>query len=292
MATIREKGYSHWDGTLVERKFPWWPITRTGILLTFRKKQFKFFFTFSFLPAVVFLVGIYISERLEDFKFMFQGSEKFLNVNPAFFKTYFTNDFLLFMMVMLLVFAGAGLISDDLKHNALQLYFARPLGKKDYLLGKASVVFFFILLLTLVPGLLFIVFKLIFSGSFKFLADYPWLILSVIGYSVLLTVFFAFYTLLLSSLSKNRRYVTILIFAVYIFSDIIFGIFFGIFRSPYVALFSLKANLQQAGAVLFGQRLPFAFPGVPVLPRPGRRSAPCGRRSSCSRRIRGVEVIR
>ncbi len=191
---------------------------------------------------------------------MFKGSEKFITINPAYFKTYFTSDFLLFMMVMILVFAGAGLISDDLKHNALQLYFSRPLGKKDYLLGKASVVFFFILLLTLVPGLLFIVFKLIFSGSFRFLAEYPWLILSVIGYSALLTLFFACYTLLLSALSKNRRYVTILIFAVYLFSDILYGILFGIFRSPYVALFSLKGNLQQAGAMMFGQKPPFAFP--------------------------------
>lgn len=261
MATIRDKGYSHWDGTLRESRFPWWPITRTGILLTFRKKQFKFFFAFSFLPAIAFLAGIYISERLEDFKFMFKGTEKFISINPAYFTTYFTSDFLLFMMVMILTFAGAGLIADDLKHNALQLYFSRPLGKKDYLLGKAAVVFFFILVLTLVPGILFILFKLIFAGSFQFVAEYPWLLLSVIGYSALLTLFFASYTLLLSALSKNRRYVTILIFGVYLFSDIVYGILFGVFRSPYVALVSLKGNLQQAGAMLFGQKLPFAFPG-------------------------------
>jgi len=261
MATIRDKGYSHWDGTLRDRRFPWWPITRTGILLTFRKKQLKFFFAFAFVPAVAFLAGIYISERLEDFKFMFKGSEKFITINPAYFKTYFTSDFLLFMMVMILVFAGAGLVADDLKHNALQLYFSRPIGKKDYLLGKAAVIFFFILVLTLVPGLLFVIFKLIFAGSFRFLAEYPWLLLSIVGYSALLTLFFASYTLLLSALSKNRRYVTILIFGVYLFSDIIYGILFGIFRSPYVALFSIKGNLQQAGAMMFGRKLPFAYPG-------------------------------
>ena len=260
MATIREKGYSHWDGTLRERRFPWWPITRSGILLTFRKKQFKFFFAFAFVPALAFIVGIYISERLEDFTFMFKGSEKLITINPAYFKMYFTSDFLLFMMVMILVFAGAGLVSDDLKHNALQLYFSRPLEKKDYLLGKASVIFFFILLLTLVPGLLFVIFKVVFAGNFRFLIEYPWLLLSVVGYSALLTVFFASYTLLLSALSKNRRYVVILIFAVYLFSDILYNILFGTFRNPYVALFSLKGNLQQAGAMMFGQKPPFDYP--------------------------------
>jgi ABC-type transport system involved in multi-copper enzyme maturation permease subunit len=290
MTTIREKGYSHWDGTLAERRLPWWPITRMGILLTFRKKQFKFFFSLAFLPAVVFLAGIYISERLQDFKFMFKGSEQILNINPGFFKAYFTNDGLLFMMVLLLVFSGAGLISDDLKHNALQIYFSRPIGKKDYFLGKASVVVFFILLLTLVPGLVFILFKLIFAGNFKLLADYPWIGLSVISYSLLLMIFFSFYTLLLSALSKNRRYVTVLIFMVYILSDVLSGILSGIFRSPYVPLVSLKANLQQAGAVLFGQRLPYHFPGFLSFVVLGAFCLVAA--LVLDRRIRGVEVVR
>jgi ABC-type transport system involved in multi-copper enzyme maturation permease subunit len=262
MATIREKGYSHWEGKLIERRFPWWPITRTGIQLAFRKKRFKFVFAGSFVPAVVFLVGLYISERLEDFKSFLQGSDRLLNINPNYFKTYFTNDSLLFLIVLVLGFAAAGLIADDLKHNSLQLYFSRPLRKKDYLLGKMSVIFFFVLVLTAVPGLILLMFKLIFAGSFKFFLDYPWLPLSILGYSVLLTVFFAFYVLLLSSLSKNTRYVTVLVFMIYIFSDIFFGILFGIFRKPAMALFSIKANLQQAGAYIFGQKLPFAVPVV------------------------------
>lgn len=259
MATVRAKGYTHWDGKPVERRFPWWPITRTGIQLAFRKKRFKFVFAMSFVPAIVFLVGLYISERVEDFKAFVQGGDRLLNITPDYFKIYMTNDSLLFLIVLVLVFAGAGLVADDLKHNSLQLYFARPLQKKDYLLGKMSVVAFFVLILTALPGLVLLIFKLVFAGSFRFFLDYPWLPLSILGYSALLTVFFAFYVLLLSSLSKNSRYVMILVFMAYLFSDILFGILYGIFRKPPLALFSIKANLQQAGAFLFGQKLPFAF---------------------------------
>jgi len=260
--TIKKKGYSQWEGVLVDKKFPWWPITRFGIHSTFRKKFFKFFFFGSLIPAVVFLVGIYISERLEDFRFMIRQPGDFLTVDPGYFKSYFTGDFLLFMMVVILVFCGAGLISDDLKHNSLQLYFSRPLKKNHYFLGKASVVFFFLFMVTLVPGLVFFIMKLIFSGSFKFFAAYPWLPLSIIGYSFLVTLFFALYTLFLSSLSKNRRYVSILIFMIYFFSDIIFSIFYGIFRNQYFALISLKANLKQIGAFLFNQKLPYSIPWI------------------------------
>lgn len=260
--TIKEKGYTHWDGELKDGRFPWWPITRFGIKLTFKKKFFKFFFFMTLVPAVVYLVGIYISERLEDFSFMVRESTKFLQINPAYFKSYFTNEGLLFMIVIVLVFAGAGLISDDLKYNSLQLYFSRPLKKKDYFIGKAAVIVFFLFIVTLIPGLVFIIMKIVFSGSFKFFTSYPWLILSVIAYSILVTAFFAFYSLFLSSISKNRRYVAILIFGLYFFSDIIYEIFYGIFKSPYFSLFSLKINLQQVGAFIFNQKTQYTVSWV------------------------------
>jgi ABC-type transport system involved in multi-copper enzyme maturation permease subunit len=290
MATIREKGYSHWDGELSEPRFRWWPITRTGIQLAFKKKAFRLFFAGAFLPSFVALGGLYVSERLEDFKALVQSNRALINIDPKYFQTFLTSDFLLFFILMVLVFAAAGLVSDDLKHNSLQLYFSRPLRKKDYLLGKMSVVAFFVLVLTVVPWLVLIVFKLIFAGSFKFFLEYPWLPLSVIGYGALLTVFFAFYVLLLSALSKNTRYVIILIIASYLFSDVLFGILHETFRVPAMALFSIRANLQQAGAFLFGQRLPYRVPagwsfavlaGICVL------SA-----LVLNRRIRGAEVIK
>jgi ABC-type transport system involved in multi-copper enzyme maturation permease subunit len=288
--TIKERGYSHWDGELQDGRFPWWPITRMGIKLTFKRKFFKFFFAMTLIPALVWLVGIYVSERLEDFKFMMEGETDFLNVNPVYFKTYFTNEFLLFMVVMILVFCGAGLIADDLRHNALQLYFARPLKKKDYLTGKAAVIFFFLLIVTMVPGIVFILFKMIFAGSFRFFVSYPWLILSVIAYSLLITTFFAFYTLLLSSLGKNRRYVAILIFGVYVFSDIFSAIFKEIFRSKYFYLLSIKSNLQQIGAVLFDQKTPWDIPwyySLMVIAAICLFSA-----YMLKRKVRGVEIIK
>jgi ABC-type transport system involved in multi-copper enzyme maturation permease subunit len=290
MATIREKGYSHWDGVLAERRFPWWPITRTGIRLAFKKKAFKFFFAGAYMPAFVALGGLYVSERLEDFKTIVRSNQALLNIDPNYFKIFLTSGFLLFFIIVVLIFAGAGLIADDLKHNSLQLYFSRPLGKKDYLLGKMSVIAFFVLVLTGLPWLVVFMFKLIFAGSFKFFLDYPWLPLSILGYSALLTVFFAFYVLLLSALSKNTRYVGIMIFASYLFSDVLSGILSETFHEPAMALFSIRANLQQAGAFLFGQKLRY---GVPAVWSFAVLAGICVLSTVVlNRKIRGVEVIK
>jgi ABC-type transport system involved in multi-copper enzyme maturation permease subunit len=290
MATVREKGYYHWEGKLAESRFPWWPITRTGILLAFKRRGFRFLFAGNFLPAVVFLTFIYISENLENFKFMVRGSERLINITPGSFKYYLAHPAFLFLMIAMLVFAGSGLIADDLKHNSLQIYFSRPLSKRDYLLGKMAVIFFFILIVTLVPGVLVLIFKLVFSGSFRFFLDYPWLILSITAYSLLLSLFLAFYTLLLSALSKQSRYVMILIFMTYLFSDILYGILYVIFRSPYMSLFSIRANIGQVAAFVFAQKLPLP---VPVFWSFLVLAAVCGLSALVlHRKIRGVEVIR
>ncbi|NOR21978.1 MAG: ABC transporter permease subunit [Candidatus Aminicenantes bacterium] len=260
--TIKEKGYSHWDGEFLVRKFPWWPITRYGIKLTFMRKFFKLTLPMSLLPAVFFLGLIYVSERLEDFPFLRGEVVQLLQINPNFFKTYLTQGFMLFIMLMIVILCGASLISDDLKHNSLQLYFSRPIKKKDYLLGKIAVIVFFLFIITLIPGLVFFIMKLVFSGSLKFFLSYPWLPLSIIGYSFIVTGFFSFYALLLSSLSKNRRLVAILIFGIYFLSDIIYLIFRSEFRSHYFSLVSLRANLQQVGAHIFGQKTPYDIPWI------------------------------
>lgn len=260
METIREKGYHHWNGQLNQKQSYFWPITRTGIKLAFQRKYFKFLFSSSFLPAVMYAAGIYIAERLEDFKFMTQGAERTIQVNPGFFKSYLTLDFLFFMIILLMSLGGAGLISDDFRHKAVQLYFARPITRLDYILGKAGVVVFFVGLLTLVPGLVLFILKLLFSGSFKFFLQYPWLIFSITGYSLFLMIFFTAFVLLLSSLSKNRRYVSVIIFVLYIISDITQGVIYLIFRTPYAALFSFKANLKQVAAAFFLEKMPYPYP--------------------------------
>ncbi|HEK85955.1 MAG: ABC transporter permease [Candidatus Saccharicenans sp.] len=290
MATIREKGYHHWEGRLKEKPRAFWPIIRTGIKLAFERRRFKLLFAFSFVPAVVYGVGVYVSERLEDFKFMAQGAEKTLQVNPNFFKSYLTLDIIYFMILLLMSLGGAGLMADDFKHKAVQLYFSRPLTKLDYLFGKAGVVMFFVGVLTLVPGILLLILKLLFSGSFNFFLNYPWLLLSIIFYSAFLMLFFAIFVLFCSSLSNNRNYAIAIMWSIYIFSDILGAILKGIFRSPYSSLLSIKANLGQVGAAFFLLKPPYDYPWYLSLLTLSLFSILAY--VAINRKVRGVEVIR
>ena len=99
-------------------------------------------------------------------------------VNPHMFRSFLDQQsvFVFFMSV----WAGAGLIANDRRANALQIYLAKPLTRTEYILGKLSVLLAFLLSVTLVPGLLLLIMQVAFSGSFAFLTQNAALVPAVI----------------------------------------------------------------------------------------------------------------
>jgi ABC-2 type transport system permease protein len=252
---IREKGYSHWQGKLKTSRHNWLPIFFNGLKTVFKKKYAKLIFAFSGSTFVIFLVAVYVSTKPE-LKILSE-LVRLLKSDADLFKTFYANGFLTFMLVILSIFCGADLISLDLKFKAFPLYFARPLSRGDYLLGKFSIILFYLLLFTLVPGILLLLFKMIFSGS---LAVSPLLLLAILVFPLLECLFLASLTLALSILSSNTKFIQIAIFLVYIFSNNLAQILKTIFKSDYFFLLSLPGNIQQLASFIFRLQPAYAYP--------------------------------
>ncbi|MCK4835652.1 MAG: hypothetical protein KAT17_03410, partial [Candidatus Aminicenantes bacterium] len=243
---IREKGYYGWDGELKSSGIAWLPIFFKGTKAAFKKKFAKPLFAFAAMPFFVFLIAVYVSTKPE--LRMLTRLVSLLRDDSVFFHAFYTNGLLLFIMLLLCVFIGAELISGDLKFNALPLYFSRPLDKTDYIFGKYSILLFYLLTFTLLPGILLVIFKIIFTGDITFTV---WLLLAVILYPLIISFFFASLTLMISALSSNRKFVWISIFLIYIFSTALAEMLRGIFKDPAFMLFSIKTNIEQTGSFLF-----------------------------------------
>ncbi|MCI0470196.1 MAG: ABC transporter permease [Candidatus Aminicenantes bacterium] len=254
--TIREKGYYNWDGELKSGGHAWLPIFLDGIKTAFKKKSSKIFFTFTISPFFIFLLGIYISTKPE--LKMLSEIVKLLKNDATFFCTFFTNGFLYFMLMILCIFIFAELISGDLKFNSFPLYFSRPLDRTDYVIGKFSIIMFYLLLFTLAPGILLVFFKILFTGQF---AISPRVLLAIIVLPFLVSTFFASITLMVSSLSSNSRYVKLIIFLLFMFSNSISEMLKSIFKNTYFNLFSFARNVEQMGAYIFNTRPAFSAPG-------------------------------
>ncbi len=252
---IREKGYRHWEGQLRSSRYDWLPIARAGIRAVFKKKFAKLIFSLCASTFFVFLAAVYASTKPE-LKILGE-LVRLLRSDAELFNTFYTNGFLTFTLIILSVFSGADLISADLKHKAFPLYFSRPLSRGDYLAGKFAIILSYLLAFTLVPGILLLLFKMLFAGR---LAVSPLLLLAILAFPLIECLCLASLTLGLSILSSNTKFIQIAIFLVYIFSNNLAQMLKAIFKSDYFFLVSLPGNIRQLGSFLFGVKPAYGFP--------------------------------
>ena len=251
---IREKGYYSWDGKLKEKGIKWLPIFFNGIKSVFRKKKSKLLFAYTTFPFVVFLIAVYVSTKPE--LKMFTRLVRQIQSDALLFQAFYTFGPLLFGMVLLALFAGAELISGDMKFKSFTLYLSRPLSKLDYLKGKFSIVLFYLLLFSLAPGILLIVAKIIFTGEFSV----PfYIIFAAVVFPVIVSFFLASMILMFSSLSENVKFVYIMFIAFYLVTNSIAGIFGETLRNDNFYFFSIERNIKQFGSFIFNTK-PIPFP--------------------------------
>ena len=155
-----------------------------------------------------------------------------------------------FLIALIAIFGGSGLIATDLKNNALSLYLSKPISWVDYLIGKFAVIGILIGCLTLVPGLLLFLEHVLLTDT-PFLKENYWIPLSIVAYSVLITLSSSLLMLLFSSLTSNPRYAIIGFCAVWFGSPVIYEILKAITRTSKMALVSIWANYDILGTLLF-----------------------------------------
>ncbi len=247
---IREKGYYNWEGTLKTSRFNWLPIFRNGIGSVYKKKWSKLLFLLCSLYSLVFLVMVYISARPE--LNMAPRVAKQIGPTDKLFNLYFTfGGIIIFFAVIMCIFAGAELISGDLKFKSFSLYLSRPLTRVDYVMGKFSIVFFYLLLFTLAPGLVLLFFKMLFAGNYPVsFRDF----LAVVTFPLVVSFFLGSLGTMLSSLSANARFVKVMIFITYLLSNILGKIFERAFDGSVFSFISIHANMERFSAFLFGIR--------------------------------------
>ena len=247
---IHTQDYRHWEGTLTPRPYTrWWIITKAELKLLAQRKIVRLIVAIP--PAIYILVHatlIYILNQVPGAVFSFdidnEFFQNFLFRNPG------TGPPSSFLIALIAIFGGSGLIATDLKNNALSLYLSKPISWIDYLIGKFAVMGILLGFLTLVPGLLLLLEHVLLTDT-PFLKENYWIPLSIIAYSVLITFSSSLLMLLFSSLTSNPRYAIIGFCAVWFGSPVIYEILKAITRTSKMALVSIWANYDILGTVLF-----------------------------------------
>jgi ABC-type transport system involved in multi-copper enzyme maturation permease subunit len=276
---IHDQSYRRYGGHKGLPGRAWLVIARAGIVNMIRKRVFLGLLLFAWLPFIVRAVQIYVTTNFPQVAMLAATAETFREFLAQ-------QDFFVFVVT---IYVGAGLIANDRRANALQIYLSKPLMRTEYIAGKAAVLFFFLMLVTWVPAMLLLLLQVLFAGNFQFLQKNLFLFPAITVASLLQVLLATFTMLALSSLSKSSRYVSILYTGIIFFTAAIYGVLYGITGSSSVSWISPIASLTQVVDVIF--RLPARFQtpwqvslivilGLIVLSI-----------SVLERRVRGVEVV-
>jgi len=276
---IHDQGYRRYGGSKAPLGQGWLVIARAGIRTMFGKKAFLGLLLLSWFPFFVRAVQFYAAANLPQAGMLAPSAETFRQFLDQ------QDTFVFFVAV----YVGAGLIANDRRANALQIYLSKPLTRAEYVFGKLAILATFLLLVTWLPAIVLLIVQMAFAGNFTFLKNNLFLFPAITVFSALEVVLVSATMLALSSLSKSSRYVGILYAAVIFFSAAMYGVLRLVTRSTSMSWMSFSANLSQVGNVIFRQPLAYDTPWIVSL---GVILA-CiiGAALVLERRVRGVEVV-
>ena len=276
---IHDQGYRRYGGGRA-RGQGWTVIARSGIRSFFGRKAFLGLLLLSWLPFFVRVIQIYAAANLPQ--------AAFLAPKPETFRQFLDQQEIFVFFIT--VYVGAGLIANDRRANALQIYLSKPLTRTEYVFGKLAILTTFLLLVTWVPAILLLLVQIALTGSFTFFRNNVFLFPAITVFAFVQVTMVAATMLALSSLSNSSRYVGMLYAGLIFFSQALFSVLRFATGGSMVAWVSFEANLEQVGNAVFRLPLPYETPWpVSLLAIIGLIVASG---LVLERRVRGVEVVR
>src|ERR1700704_2845896 len=276
---IHDQGYRRYGGSKARTGTGWLVITRAGIRTFFAKRAFLGLLLVSWFPFFVRAVQLYAAANLPQ--------AAFLAPTPETFRQFLSQqDTFLFFIT---VYVGAGLIANDRRANALQIYLSKPLTRAEYVFGKLAILMTFLLLVTWVPAIVLLVVQIAFAGNFQFFTTNIYLFPAITVFSFIQVVTVASAMLALSSLSNSSRYVGILYAALLFFSQALFGVLRFVTGNTSLSWISVPFDLNQVGDAIF--RLPLRYDTPWPLSLAILVLLVLASGLVLERRVRGIEVI-
>jgi ABC-2 type transport system permease protein len=157
---IADLSYRNYDGPKTLKTARWWVITLSGLRVSFKKKGLWIMFGVSSLSYLFMLFMMFTSVFTQG-----MGDDILGGFREQLVGTY-SNAFWPLMIALLV---GSGSIAADNRANALQVYLAKPLSKRDYLIGKWLYIFIIIFAVYILPLLLVVPYRAFDVGFADFI---------------------------------------------------------------------------------------------------------------------------
>ena len=195
---LHDLSYRRHEGPRTSPLAKSWAIARTQFAQLLKRRAFLLLLAASWIPVVARAIQIYGTLQ-------FPQASDFFGVTALTWFQFLTQQIYLLPVILVSLYAGAPAIASDVSSGALLLYLSKPISVRDYVLGKALPILCSIGFVTLLPALFLLGLHLALSGDLQLLRGTPWLPVSILAYSLWLTLYFGLAVLAVSSLSRSGR---------------------------------------------------------------------------------------
>jgi ABC-2 type transport system permease protein len=277
---IHDQGYRRYGGRRAPHGRTWWVIARAGIMGMLRQRRFLGLLLFAWSPFIVRAVQIYVAANFSQASFLSASAETFREFLDQ------QGIFVFFVTT----YVGAGLIANDRRANALQIYLSKPLTRVEYVTGKLVTLLVFLIGVTWLPAMLLLLLQIVFAGSLSFVRSNLFLFPAITLFSLIQVFVSAFAMLALSSLSKSSRFVGIMYAGIIFFTAAMYQALRVITGSSSFAWISPMISLDIIASAIFRTPSPgnTAPAWAALLSMAG---IVAGAVAILERRVRGVEVV-
>jgi len=277
---IHDQSYRHYGGSRQPAARAWLVIARSGIKQFLRRRPMIGILFGSWIQLMVRLAMFYVAES-------YTQAQALLGPSAQVFRQFLEQqDFFVFLIA---VYVGSGLIAQDRKANALQIYLSKPLTRLDYIAGKMAILATYLLFVTWVPAMLLLIGQILLSGSLEFARANLVLFPAITVFAFLEVFIVCCAVLALSSLTTSTRYVAVMFAGVMFFSKAVYGTLRLVTGSTAVSWVSFGDSLAQVGDAIFRQPLRYTTPvAVSFIVLLALVAVSL---SVLERRVRGVEVV-
>lgn len=246
---VYEHGYKPYTGALTPERSRFLIIPRHAYRDVFRSKFFIAFFALCFIYPLVAAILIYLHHNVNALAMMKLDVKTLIPIDPSFFHAFITTQCSLGFFLTVLI--GPPLVSRDLANNALPLYLSRPFTRKEYVVGKMSVLLILVSLITWVPGLLLFLLQAYLEGAGWFGRNL-WMAGAIFLSAFVWSIVLAFLSMAVSAWLKWRVVASGALLAIFFIPSAFGEIINALFRTRLGHLISLGAIMNSIWHGLFG----------------------------------------
>ena len=262
---VFEQGYAPYDGPRRPLSKRWWPVFRAEVQPYLRKRRFLFLLILALLPWAWGILLTFFHTQLGDSENVKAFIAELPKVDESLVAALLGNFYNLFLLTIVSIWVGSGLVARDRRDGTLAVFLGRALGPLQYLWAKGAALGFFLLVFSLLPVLVLVIFQVGLTGEPAWLWEHARVLWGSALFTLLGPFTLVLFLLALSSMGRSPRLVGLTFFGIVFLGPAACGILYAITRSPLVWFPSVFTQLKALAELCLGAEVHPGEPGL-VLP--------------------------